>query len=342
VSKTLTIRQPDDFHLHLRQGAMLQTVAPFTKPWGRVLVMPNLSPNPVLTADDALRYQEEIQSAFYAEKIDCTPLMTIQLTENTTPEMILDARKAGVIAAKVYPKGQTTNSENGVEKYDNLYSALSAMQDCGMVLCLHGEHPRKGIGVLDREAEFLSILHRYAFAYPRLRIVLEHVTTKEAVEKVCRLPDNVAATVTLHHLMLNLDNVIGDRIQPHHFCKPVAKPEEHRLAIESVVLAGNPKFFFGSDSAPHLIQSKIDFGCAGIFTAPVALPLLAELFYGHFVEDHLENFVSVFGASFYGLPLNEEQITLERDKVVTMVQSDIGGIKPFYAGKLLYWNVSEE
>lgn len=338
MTETLTIHQPDDFHLHLRQGAMLQTVAPFTGDYGRVLVMPNLSPNPVLNAADALKYKEEILAVFQANKINCQPLMTIQLNEDTKPQTILEARKAGVIAAKVYPKGQTTNSANGVEDYDKLFPALVAMEDCGMVLCLHGEHPGKKIGVLDREAKFLSILRDFAWGFRKLRIVLEHVTTMEAVEEVCKLPDNVAATVTVHHLILNLDDVIGDGCKVHNYCKPVAKPEEHRLAIERVVLAGNPKFFFGSDSAPHLIQNKVDTGCAGIFTAPVALPLLAELFYRKFLEKNFENFVSVYGAQFYGLPLNEKRITLKRD-VIQTGPSTIGGIETFYAGRVKNWSV---
>lgn len=333
-----TIRQPDDFHLHLRQNEILKTVAPYVVPFGRVLAMPNLAPEPILTGAQAKAYRSEIYRAFGELGVECQVLTTIQLTEQTTAEMIFDAHDAGVVAAKAYPKGQTTNSDNGILNYDKLHEPLLAMVDCGMVLCLHGETPRPHTFILDRESKFLPILDNLVFTFPKLKIVLEHVTTKDAVERVRNLPATVAATITAHHLVLTLDGVIGDKISPHNFCKPVAKREEDRDALIKAATSGSGKFFFGSDSAPHLKETKeCASGCAGIFSGPVLLPVLAEVFKAHNALDELEKFTSMNGSHFYDLPLNDREVTLVQAPLE--VPEHIEGIIPFLAGKQLGWQV---
>lgn len=345
MTESITIAKPDDFHLHLRQDIMLLNVIQHCRNWGRVLVMPNLSPNPVLNGPDAMLYKAEILEALNAHGFYCEPLMTIQLTENTTPEMIFEAKRLGVIAAKAYPKAQTTNSDNGISDYHSmdLHYALNAMQECGMVLCLHGETPKPGVFCLDREKEFLEIVEDYAELYPNLKIVLEHITTEAAVDLVNALPENVAATITLHHLLLTLDDVVGNTIQPHYFCKPIAKREGDRQALLVAAMQGwNNKFFFGSDSAPHEKKNKeCASGCAGIYTAPVALPLLAEVFETYAVppmKDLLEAFVSKNGRDFYELPPNEGTITLVKEPW-TVPYNTYDYVVPFYVGKEISWRI---
>ncbi|HEX3096045.1 MAG TPA: dihydroorotase [Patescibacteria group bacterium] len=340
----ITIRKPDDFHLHLRDKAMLQNVAHYTQDYGRVLVMPNVSPFPILTGADADAYRDRIRAAFFQCQSGCEPLMTIQITEQTTPQMIFDAKEHRVIAGKVYPQGETTNSGNGVRDYDKLLPVFRAMSRCGMILCLHGEVPhidksKPKVSVLKREGKFLKILVDIAMRFKQLKIVLEHITTEEAVDTVLRLPENVAATITAHHLVLNLDDIIGgDKLLPHNFCKPVAKEEPHRLALVQAATSGNPKFFFGSDSAPHLRKDKeCAEGCAGIFSAPVALPVLAEVFAKNNALEKLEDFTSVFGAQFYNYPLRTETITLL--KMDWAVPETLYRVVPFMAGKKLAWQV---
>ncbi len=350
---TIKIRKPDDFHLHLRRGEVLRKVLSHTVgQFARALIMPNTKPGPILAARHVSYYLTEIISALDGFVISdivrngqFKPLMTIQITEATTPEMIFDAVKEGATAGKIYPQDVTTNSENGVVDYRLCYPAFGAMQGLDMVLSLHGELPGEMSAGIDKEVRFLHTLRMIAKDFPELRIVLEHITTKEAVRCIAEeLPGTVAATITVHHLFLTLDDVIGyskeskGKMQPHNFCKPVAKSRHDRAALREAVTSGNPKFFFGSDSAPHLKGTKECASvCAGCFTAPVALPLLCQMFdyLGHL--DRLEAFVSEFGAGFYKLPLNEGSICLARKQWTVPEECD--GIVPFMAGQNIFWQI---
>ncbi|HTM67921.1 MAG TPA: dihydroorotase [Candidatus Binatia bacterium] len=327
----IAIRRPDDLHLHVRQGAMLRAVLPATaRRFGRALIMPNTDP-PVLTASDAAEYRRAIE----AEAGGLEPLMAVKLVASTTPETIR-ACKGAVVAGKLYPEGVTTNSADGVSDFARMYPAFEAMEQAGMVLCLHGETP--GVFSLDREKTFLETLRGIALAFPRLRIVLEHVTTADAVREVERLPDTVAATITAHHLFLTLDDVIGGSLRPHAFCKPVAKRPEDREALIAAATGGNPKFFLGTDSAPHLRGRKeCDGGCAGVFSAPVAMEAYAAIFERRDALGRLEDFASAFGARFYGLSLNEGTLTLAREP--WKVPPELHGVVPFLAGETIDWRV---
>jgi dihydroorotase len=339
----VTLRRPDDFHLHLRDGELLQAVLPHSSAtFGRGLVMPNTEP-PVLTGDDAERYRKQIVEAV-PEGHRFEPLMTIKVVSGTTRQVVDEARAAGVVAGKLYPEGVTTNSADGVRDVMALGEVFQAMSDAGMVLCLHGETP--DTFCLDREGRFVDeVLPYLAESFPDLRIVLEHVSTAAAVEWVRAQPADsgkggVAATVTVHHLLLTLDDVVGGMLSPHHFCKPVAKRPEDRAAIVAAATSGCSRFFLGTDSAPHLRGAKeCAQGCAGVFTAPVALPLLAELFDGLGVLDRLDDFCSGFGADFYGLPRNQGTLRLVRDPWV--VPDELAGVVPLRAGATLPWRVGE-
>lgn len=329
----ISIRRPDDFHVHLREGAMLQLVAPVTeRQFARALVMPNLS-QPVATGWAVARYREEILAA--APKLQ--PLMTIKLLDGMTPEVILTAKAAGAVAAKLYPRGVTTNAEDGVSDPLALGPVYAAMEECGMVLCLHGETP--GVFCMDREAAFLTTVSDIANGFPKLKIVLEHVSTQAAVFHVMALGPNVAATITVHHLFLTLDDVVGDRLKPHAFCKPIAKTPADRNALQKAVLSGNPKFFLGTDSAPHTISAKEESGCAGVFSAPVAMPLLAEVFERAGLLARLEAFTSEHGARFYGLPLNEGTIDLLKEPWHVPFAYMPPRVISFKGGEKLPWQV---
>ena len=344
--KSIVIRKPDDMHVHLRDGEMLDRVVKYTaQNFARALVMPNTT-KPILTADDSINYRNEIWEACRVNGIErFEPLMTIKLTAQTTPETILRASRGGcVVAGKLYPEGVTTNSADGVRDVRTLFDVFATMQECGMVLCLHGETP--GVFSLDREGAFLATADRIAGLFPNLRIVLEHITTEEAVKWLTQYAThlgsgfpNVAATITPHHLFLTLDDVIGDKLQPHNFCKPIAKRATDRDALIKAAISGNPKFFLGTDSAPHLIENKeCASGCAGVFNAPVALPLLAEIFEKHDALDKLEDFTSTFGSNFYALPSTRDEIELERaESVIPMVYN---GVAPFRAGMPISWAYS--
>jgi dihydroorotase len=357
MTTTLQIRRPDDFHVHLRQGEMLRAVLPATAlVFGRALVMPNTLP-PILTGNDARLYERVIREA--ALQIGATsfePLMTIKLVASTTPETIADAKAKGVVAGKLYPAGVTTNADDGVRvsaNYTHLASSISmdthphlfkAMEEADMVLCLHGEMP--DAFCMDRERNFLGVVSKLAHDYPRLRIVFEHITTEAAVTEVKRLPDTVAATITPHHLILTLDDVVGDKLAPHHFCKPIAKTPYDRKALIDAALSGNPKFFLGTDSAPHARnQKECASGCAGIFCAPVAMEVLAEVFEGHGALERLEAFTSEFGARFYGLPLNDSHVSLVRQgntpyrvpEYVDCGRDEQGAVAPLLGGGTLRW-----
>lgn len=338
-SKTHSLLLPDDFHLHLRRGRLLQAVLPYTAQYfRRVMVMPNTDP-PILTADDAVAYRHEIMVALPTGVTSFEPLMTIKLTMRTTPAMIRAARAVGVVAAKLYPVGMTTNSDDGVDvsQIVSLYPVFRAMSDVGMVLSIHGEMP--GVTTFKREQAFLPVLAQLAGDFSRLKIVLEHVTTWEAIEAVQSLPRIVAATITLHHLLLTIDDVLGGKLMPHQFCKPVAKSIEDRIALRIAAMSGSPKFFFGSDSAPHLIAAKERAeGAAGIFTAPVLLPGLIEVFESCGCLDAFHCFVERFGSEFYGLTepkSSRRYIDFRREPWV--VPMDCNGVLPFLAGQTLQW-----
>lgn len=324
MKHTIEIRTPDDWHVHLRDGDMLRAVlAATSNVFARALVMPNIDP-PVVDADQALAYRERIVLAL--DKVGdhaFQPMMTIKLTPSTTKGMIVNAVAVGVLAAKLYPDRppgkvgaeMTTNAVGGIYDYDldgHFGDTLRVMQTEGMVLCVHAEMP--DIFVMDREAKFLgAYIGDWAEAFPRLRIVIEHATTKEALD-LARKWDRVACSITAHHLVMTLDDVVGGRISPHNFCKPVAKTPEDRQALIVAATSGDPSFFFGSDSAPHLRNTKEAYsGSAGCFTAPVALPLLAGVFEDAGALGKLEAFVSENGARFYGVPLNERMLILTQE-----------------------------
>jgi dihydroorotase len=329
----ISIRRPDDFHVHVRRGEMLLSVLPESaRHFSRALIMPNTDP-PILRAHDVVRYRRDIQ----AVGTGIEPLMTIKLVPGTTAKDVIEARQVGAIAGKLYPDGVTTGSEGGVRDFRAMYPVFEAMERVGMVLCLHGEHP--DAFCLDREVAFLAELDAIAGTFPRLKIVLEHVSTAAAVRAVERLPGNVAATVTVHHLYLTLDDVIGGLLRPHFFCKPVAKRPEDREALIRAATGGNPKFFLGTDSAPHSRGKKeCDGGCSGVFTAPVAMSALAAKFEERDALEKLEDFTSRFGAEFYGLPLNEGKLLLE--KTPWRVPYDYRcRVVPMYSGQTLEWRV---
>ncbi|MBP9864631.1 dihydroorotase [Patescibacteria group bacterium] len=329
----IQIRKPDDFHVHWREGEMLKRVVRYTSSqFARALVMPNLK-KPVATAEDVLRYRAEIDRSLSCR---CEPLMTIKLLDTTTPEEIREAQRAGVVAAKLYPRGVTTNSENGVGDLESLRlrEVLREMQQCDMVLSVHGEWPESYC--MDSEALFLPWLEYTAYAFPGLRIVLEHVTTESAVRTVMALPNTVAATVTAHHLAMTTDDVVRGKLRPHNYCAPIAKRPGDREALWNAI--GHPKFFFGSDSAPHAREAKeCAEGCAGCFTAPFAMQLLATMFDERKKLDLLERFTSEFGAVFYGLPLNTDSLRLWRRPM--RIQRRYGTVIPFWAGALLQYSL---
>lgn len=327
----------DDMHVHLRQGQMLANVVEHTAlQCGKALVMPNTMPA-ILTAADVTAYKESILQHI-PKGVNFQPLMTFKVTAATNPKEMVALKNAGAIAGKLYPEGVTTNSADGVRDLKELYSVYSAMQDAGLVLCLHGEKP--GVFSMDREAAFLETLEQLVADFPKLRIVLEHATTKAAVDMVTALPSNVAATLTVHHLYITLDDVIGDRLNPHLFCKPIAKRESDRVSLVAAATSGNPKFFLGTDSAPHAIEAKeCACGAAGVYSAPVVLPALAQLFEKHGCLDKLECFVAEYGSRFYGLALNSDILVLEKSKWT--VPSEYGGVVPFMAGQELDWAVSQ-
>jgi dihydroorotase len=341
ASQTLTIRRPDDWHVHLRDGEMLQAVAPYTaRQFARAIVMPNLVP-PVTTPEAAAAYRERIVEAAGP---GFTPLMTCYLTDETRPEDLERGFDEGVwIAAKLYPAGATTNSASGVTDIRNIHAALERMEKIGMVLCVHGEVTDPEIDVFDREAVFIDrILSRVAADFPGLRIVLEHITTAEAADFVLA-HEKVGATVTPQHLVINRNALLAGGLRPHAYCLPVAKREKHRLAVRRAATSGAPNIFLGTDSAPHPRHAKESAcGCAGIFNAPFALESYAAVFESEGALDRFEAFASENGPRFYGLALNEGTITLERGEVHVPDRIDKAGIEliPFHAGETLGWKLA--
>lgn len=336
----LTIRRPDDWHVHLRDGDMLRLVAPFTaRQFGRAIVMPNLVP-PVTTIGAAAAYRERIWQAAGG---DFQPLMTCYLTDETKPEVVESGFNDNVwIAAKLYPAGATTNSASGVTDIGKIYPVLERMQWVGMVLCIHGEVTDPDVDVFDREAVFIDrVLIPLIRDFPELKIVLEHITTAEAAEFVRQAVPNVAATITPQHLHLNRNALFAGGLRPHAYCLPVVKREKHRLAVRKAAVSGSPKFFLGTDSAPHARHAKESgCGCAGIFNAPYALESYAAVFEEEGALDKLEGFASEHGARFYGLPLNEGTVTLERVETEVPDRLGVGDIDlvPFHAAQALNWS----
>jgi dihydroorotase len=335
VTDRITIRRPDDWHVHLRDGDMLRAVARYTaRQFARAIIMPNLVP-PVTTPEAAAAYRERIIEAAGPA---FTPLMTCYLTDDTKPEEIARGFDEEVwIAAKLYPAGATTNSASGVTDIRNIYPVLERMQAIGMVLCVHGEVTDPDIDVFDREAVFIDrILSRLVQDFPELKIVLEHITTAEAVDFVGSNDAKVGATVTPQHLVINRNAIFSGGLRPHAYCLPVAKREKHRLAVRKAATSGRDNIFLGTDSAPHARRAKESAcGCAGIFNAPFALESYATVFEEEDALDRLEAFASINGARFYGLPVDEERVMLERAEVE--VPTEIDGIVPFHAGERLAW-----
>ena len=338
ASQTLTIRRPDDWHLHLRDGEMLRKVAPYSaRQFARAIIMPNLVP-PITTVAAAEAYRERIVAAAGAE---FTPLMTCYLTDETNPDELANGFEGRVwVAAKLYPAGATTNSASGVTDIRNIYPALERMEQIGMVFCVHGEVTDPDVDVFDREAVFIDrVLEPLSTDFPELKIVLEHVTTEEAVQFVEASGPTIAATVTPQHLMINRNAIFAGGLRPHAYCLPVAKREKHRLAVRRAATSGSAKFFLGTDSAPQSREAKESAcGCAGIFNAPFALEAYATVFEEEGALGHLEAFAAMSGPDFYGLPLNEGTITLERAEVT--VPDEIDGIVPFLAGQTLSWQAA--
>jgi dihydroorotase len=333
--QTLTIRKPDDWHVHLRDGEMLHTVAPYTaRQFARAIVMPNLVP-PITSVEAAAAYRDRITAA---AGDDFTPLMTCYLTDEADSAVLARGYADGAwVAAKLYPAGATTNSASGVTDIRNIIKALERMQRIGMVLCVHGEVTDPDVDVFDREAVFIErVLAPLARDLPELKIVFEHITTADAADFVMSSGPSVGATVTPHHLVINRNAIFFGGLRPHAYCLPIAKREEHRLAVRKAATSGSPKFFLGTDSAPHARNAKESAcGCAGIFNAPFALESYASVFEEDDALDRFEAFASENGARFYGLPLNDGTITLERAEVE--VPSELGGIVPFHAGETLRW-----
>ncbi len=338
ASQTLIIRRPDDWHVHLRDGDMLQRVAPYTaRQFARALVMPNLVP-PVTGVEAAATYRERIRAATGQ---GFEPLMTCYLTDETRPEEIERGHEEGVwIAAKLYPAGATTNSASGVTDVRNIHPVLARMERIGMVLCIHGEVTDPDVDVFDREAVFIDrVLQPMIREFPALKIVLEHITTQEAAQFVSSLGPQVAATITPQHLIINRNAIFAGGLRPHAYCLPVAKRERHRLAVRKAATSGSPKFFLGTDSAPHARHAKeSSCGCAGIFNAPFAIESYAAVFEEEDALDRLEAFASVNGAHFYGLPLNGGTVTLDRTE--TKIPDEVEGLVPFLAGQTLRWKLA--
>ncbi|MDD5099056.1 MAG: dihydroorotase [Candidatus Colwellbacteria bacterium] len=342
--ETIVMRQPDDFHCHLREGEILKFVAPFTAGiFGRGLAMGNLA-RPITTAYDAVRYYREIVRACGSSRFK--PIMSIMLTKKTNPNIIGDAGKRGIKTLKLIPGNTSTNSEDGISLWDieRSYLNLAAAQSVNMVFSIHCEllsdESGNAIPEEERESKAISFLDQLITFLPKLKIVIEHASTRDMIDYVKRAPENVAATLTLHHATLTRDDVyeMDGSIISHNYCKPIAKTADDREAVIEAMMSGNPKFFFGSDSAPHLESAKMRFPpAAGIFTAPVVLPALCDLFERRESLGRLEDFVSRFGSEFYGLPLNSG--TIEIRKREWIAPEYIGGIKVFLGGTRFGWRV---
>ena len=340
---TITIRRPDDWHLHFRDGETMRAVVPHTaRQFARAIVMPNLSP-PVTTTSMAAAYRDRIVAAVPAG-VAFTPLMTAYLTDDTDPDDLAQGFESGVLtAAKLYPAGATTNSASGVTDIRKIDRVLERMAEIGMPLCVHGEVTSADIDIFDREAVFIErVLAPLIERLPELRVIFEHITTRQAVDFVDSAGENVAATITPQHLHINRNAILVGGIRPHMYCLPVAKREEHRLALRKAATSGSAKYFLGTDSAPHHRHAKeSDCGCAGIFNAPFALESYLTVFEEEGAIDRFEAFASLNGPRFYRLPVNEDEVTLERADIPVPDEVDGGDARvvPFHAGERLGWRL---
>ena len=339
----IKITRPDDWHLHLRDDALMQSVLPDTaRQFARAIIMPNLRP-PVTTTAQATAYRKRIVAAI-PKGMQFEPLMTLYLTDNTSAEKIKIAKQSGLVhAVKLYPAGATTNSDAGVTDLRKSYAALEEMQRCGMPLLLHGEVTDTATDVFDREARFIErVLQPLLKDFPGLRIVFEHITTYEAAQFVAEAPANIAATITAHHLLYNRNAMFQGGIRPHYYCLPVLKRETHREALVQAAISGSSKFFLGTDSAPHAQHTKENAcGCAGCYTAHTAIELYAEAFEQAGALDKLEGFASFFGADFYALPRNSAQVILRKESWQVPVSIGFGEhrLVPLKAGEMLQWKL---
>ncbi|MFK7994763.1 MAG: dihydroorotase [Granulosicoccus sp.] len=343
----ITLRRPDDWHLHLRDGDMLAAVvAASASRFSRALIMPNLVP-PVVTADDARRYQQRIQTALQSVDADSdfTAFMTLYLTEDTVAQDVVEAAKDGsILAVKLYPAGATTNSASGVADLDKVMPVLEAMAANNINLCIHGEVTDPAIDIFDREARFIdTVLDPLRKRLPELRIVMEHITTRNGAQYVLESQSNLAASITTHHLMINRNHMLAGGIRPHYYCLPIVKREEHRQSLVDAATGNDPRFFLGTDSAPHTRSAKLsECGCAGVFNAANTMECLATVFDDAQALDHLEAFTSLNGAAWYGLPVNTGTITLEkRSEALPLpptlsVGDDV--VVPFDPARSIYWH----
>lgn len=343
MPQTLTLRRPDDWHLHLRDDSMLKAVARWSDWAGRAIIMPNLVP-PVVTSGDARAYRARILAALSEER-NFTPLMTLYLTENSDPADIMAAQRQGLIAAvKLYPAGATTNSDSGVADFDRIRPVLEAMAESGLPLCVHGEVTDPEVDIFDREAVFIDrVLDPIRRKTPGLRVVMEHVTTAEGVAYIRDGGADIAGTITTHHLVIDRNHLLAGGIRPHYYCLPIAKRASHRRALREAATGGEGRFFLGTDSAPHPDHAKLSpCGCAGCFTAPNTLPILAHVFEEEGALDRLEAFASLNGPAFYRLDPNEDRITLTRRETPLALPAHITAgddrVTIFDPGFPLYWH----
>ncbi|MEM1129820.1 MAG: dihydroorotase [Pseudomonadota bacterium] len=347
MTDSLTIRRPDDWHLHLRDGQMLAAVLPETaRHFARAIIMPNLVP-PVVTGAEAAAYRDRILAALPARQ-SFTPLMTLYLTEDTDPEDVRAAATSGLVTAvKLYPAGATTNSHSGVRDFDKVTGVLETMAEIGLPLCVHGEVTTPEIDIFDREAVFLeTVLDPLRTRIPDLRVVMEHITTADGIDYVKAQPEGrMGGTITTHHLIIDRNHILVGGIRPHYYCLPVAKRATHRDALVAAATSGDPHFFLGTDSAPHTDANKeTSCGCAGVFSATNTMSCLAEVFEREGALDRLEGFASLHGPAFYGLPPNDATITLTKGDPVSYPDKIIGGEGPvtvFDPGFPLHWHVSD-
>jgi dihydroorotase len=341
---SLTLRRPDDWHLHLRDGAMLKAVLPETaRHFARAIIMPNLVP-PVVTGDQAAAYRDRILAAL-PEGMAFTPLMTLYLTEGTDPADVAAAHASGLIkAVKLYPAGATTNSNSGVRDFDKVRPVLETMAEIGLPLCTHGEVTTPEVDIFDREAVFIdTVLDPLRRSVPGLRVVMEHITTEQGVAYARSGGDDLAATITTHHLIINRNHILVAGIKPHYYCLPVAKREHHRLALRNAATSGEARFFLGTDSAPHVDALKEHAcGCAGCFTATNTMPILAHVFEEEGALDRLEAFTSLNGPAFYGLPVNDASLTLRKGEAQNWPEkllTEAGPVTLFNPGFPVHWHV---
>jgi len=344
MTDRITLARPDDWHIHLRDGAALQqTVADAAREFGRAIVMPNLVP-PVRNAEQAAAYRERILAARPAGS-RFEPLMVLYLTDRTSPEDVRAAKASGFVhAAKLYPAGATTNSDSGVTSLDNLFPTLEAMAEIGLPLLVHGEVTHAEVDVFDREKKFIDEhLVRIVQRFPTLKVVFEHITTGDAAAFVREAPANVGATITVHHLLYNRNHMLVGGIRPHFYCLPILKRNTHQSALLDAATSGNPKFFLGTDSAPHARHAKeAACGCAGCYTAYGALELYAEAFESRDALDRLEGFASHFGADFYGLPRATETVTLRREtwQLPATIEAGDTSVVPLRGGEPIGWRLA--